>query len=187
MKNPMDARIQQLQTLVKESSDLHINTTLLGYSGVVEYYPEELVMTVKAGTPIAQIKKQLEKNNQSLPFYTDDDSVSIGAVYANGGQDISDSVLGVQIIDGTGELLNFGGQVMKNVAGYDVSRLLVGSKGQLAMVTQISFKVMPDVYVGKLNTSVKLENESVLRTEIEQKLKQVFDPKGVFNSANTKF
>jgi glycolate oxidase FAD binding subunit len=96
-------------------------------------------------------------------------------------------VLGVQIIDGTGELLNFGGQVMKNVAGYDVSRLLVGSKGQLAMVTQISFKVMPDVYVGKLNTSVKLENESVLRTEIEQKLKQVFDPKGVFNSANTKF
>jgi glycolate oxidase FAD binding subunit len=97
----------------------------------VEYYPEELVMAVKAGTPIAQIKKQLEKNNQSLPFYTDDDSTSIGAIYANGGQDISDSVLGVQIIDGTGEHLNFGGQVMKNVAGYDVARLLVGSKGKL--------------------------------------------------------
>jgi glycolate oxidase FAD binding subunit len=77
---------------------------------------------------------------------------------ANGAQDISDSVLGVQIIDGTGEFLNFGGQVMKNVAGYDVARLLVGSKGQLAMVTQISFKVMPDTYVGKLNASVKLEN-----------------------------
>jgi glycolate oxidase FAD binding subunit len=55
--------------------------------------------------------------------------------------------------------------------GYDVARLLVGSKGQLAMVTQISFKVMPDTYVGKLNAAVKLENKSVLRTEIEQKLK----------------
>jgi hypothetical protein len=76
-------------------------------------------------------------------------------VYANGAQDISDSVLGVQIINGTGVLLNFGGQVIKNVAGYDVARLLVGSKGQLAMVTQISFKVMPDTYVGKLNAAVK--------------------------------
>ncbi|SFV88501.1 Glycolate dehydrogenase, FAD-binding subunit GlcE [hydrothermal vent metagenome] len=84
-------------------------------------------------------------------------------MYANGGQDLSDSVLGVQIIDGNGELLNFGGQVMKNVAGYDVARLLVGSKGQLAMVTQISFKVMPSAYVDKLNASVKLENKSVLR------------------------
>jgi glycolate oxidase FAD binding subunit len=57
---------------------------------------------------------------------------------------------------------------------------LVGSKGQLAMVTQISFKVMPDTYVGKLNAAVKLENKSVLRTEIENKLKQVFDPRGIF-------
>jgi glycolate oxidase FAD binding subunit len=66
---------------------------------------------------------------------------------------------------------------------YDVARLLVGSKGQLAMVIQISFKVMPDTYVGKLNAAVKLENKSVLRTEIEQKLKQVFDPRGVPFSA----
>ncbi len=69
---------------------------------------------------------------------------------------------------------------MKNVAGYDVARLLVGSKGQLAIITQISFKVLPSVYVGKLNASVKLENKSVLRTAIEQKLKLVFDPKGFF-------
>ena len=64
--------------------------------------------------------------------------------------------------------------------GYDVARLLVGSKEQLAIVTQISFKVMPNTYVGKLSAAVKLENKSVLRTEIEDKLKQVFDPKGVF-------
>ncbi|HBQ24262.1 MAG TPA: dehydrogenase, partial [Gammaproteobacteria bacterium] len=118
--------------------------------------------------------------NQSLTFYTKDDNVSIGAVYANGGQDISDSVLGVQIIDGNGEALNFGGQVMKNVAGYDVARLLVGSKGKLAVITQISFKVLPSTYVGELSAPIKTDNNPTLRTEIEQRLKSVFDPKGIF-------
>ncbi|MBA5249888.1 MAG: dehydrogenase, partial [Gammaproteobacteria bacterium] len=56
--------IEQLQDLVRESTHLHINSELLDYTGTVEYYPEELVMTVRAGTPIAQIKKQLESNNQ---------------------------------------------------------------------------------------------------------------------------
>jgi glycolate oxidase FAD binding subunit len=59
MKNPIDARIQQLQTLVKESSNLHINSALLDYSGVVEYYAQELVMTVKAGTPISNLTAAL--------------------------------------------------------------------------------------------------------------------------------
>ncbi len=176
----MADRITQLQTLVKQSSSLHINAEWLDYAGVVEYYPEELVMTVKAGTTIAELKKQLSKNNQSLTFYTKDDSVSIGAVYADGGQDISDSVLGVQIIDGDGEALNFGGQVMKNVAGYDVARLLVGSKGKLAVITQISFKVLPSAYVGELSAPVKSNNNSALRVDIEQRLKSVFDARGVF-------
>mgnify|MGYP006420318527 FL=1 len=176
----MADRITQLQTLVREADSIDINAEWLDYAGVVEYYPEELVMTVKAGTTIAEIKKQLKKNKQSLTFYTKDDATTIGAVYANGGQDISDSVLGVQIIDGNGELLNFGGQVMKNVAGYDVARLLVGSKGKLAVITQISFKVLPSTYVGELNAPMKSSNNSALRTEIEQRLKSVFDPKGIF-------
>ncbi len=176
----MEDRITQLQTLVKESDSLRINAEWLDYAGVVEYYPEELVMTVKAGTSIAELKKQLSKNNQSLSFYTKDDNTSIGAMYANGGQDISDSVLGVQIIDGNGEALNFGGQVMKNVAGYDVARLLVGSKGKLAVITQISFKVLPSTYVGELSAPIKISNNPVLRDEIEQRLKSVFDPKGIF-------
>jgi glycolate oxidase FAD binding subunit len=180
MNKPIDKRTQQLQNLVKTSDSLHINSKLLDYSGVVEYYPEEFVMTVKAGTTIAQIKKQLKENNQSLSFYTDNDNTSIGAAYANGGQDLSDAVLGVQIIDGNGELLNFGGQVMKNVAGYDVSRLLIGSKGKLAIVTQISFKVLPSTYVGELNKPSIVNSHSTLRIEIEQRLKQVFDPKGIF-------
>ncbi len=180
MSELVDKRLQQLQNLIKDADSLHINSQLLDYSGIVEYYPEELVMTVKAGTPIVEIKAQLKKNNQALSFYVENDNMCIGTMYANGAQDISDSVLGVQIIDGRGDLLNFGGQVIKNVAGYDVARLLIGSKGRLAMVTQISFKVMPDVYVGKLDAPLKLENKSVLVADIEQKLKGVFDPKHIF-------
>lgn len=176
----MDTRIQQLQSMISSASSVHINTQWLDYAGVIEYYPEELVMTVKAGTPISEIKERLELNQQALAFYTDNDSESIGAAYARGGQDISDSVLGVQIIDGNGEVLNFGGQVMKNVAGYDVARLLVGSAGQLAVVTQISFKVWPKHYVVQLLKPEKLANSSELRKQIEAKLKQVFDPKGIF-------
>lgn len=176
----MSDRITQLQALVKESSSLHINSDLLDYAGVVEYYPEELVMTVKAGTKITDIQAELQKHSQALPFFVKNAEQSIGAVYANGGQDISDSVLGVQIIDGNGEALNFGGQVIKNVAGYDVARLLVGSNGKLALITQISFKVLPKTYVGKLISPKKENNPSKLRTDIEQKLKRVFDPRSVF-------
>ncbi|KAA0456404.1 MAG: FAD-binding protein, partial [Candidatus Thioglobus sp.] len=111
-------RIAQLQDLVKQKSSLKISSKMLDYAGIVEYYPEELVLTVKAGTKIPTIHAELKKHNQALPFFTNNDCNSIGAAYANGGQDLADSVLGVQIIDGNGELLNFGGQVIKNVAGY---------------------------------------------------------------------
>ncbi len=179
MQNPIDKRLQALQNLVKNTDSLHINSTLLAYSGIVEYHPEELVMTVKASTPIAQINTQLKKNNQALPFYANDNT-SIGATYANGGQTLSDSILGIQIINGNGDLLNFGGQVMKNVAGYDVARLLVGSKGKLAMLTQVSFKVMPMAYIGELSPPNKQQSASKLRMDIEKRLKMVFDPRGVF-------
>jgi glycolate oxidase FAD binding subunit len=172
-------RIEQLQKQIKEAKSIQINSQFLDYSGVIEYYPEELVITVKAGTPISEIKKILAKNNQVLTFYTDDNK-SIGSAYATGNAKLADSVLGVQLIDGRGDVLNFGGQVMKNVAGYDVSRLLVGSKGRLALITQISFKVMPITYVGELSAPKTQNNTSKLRMEIEQKLKTVFDPKGIF-------
>ncbi|CAC9977820.1 hypothetical protein [uncultured Gammaproteobacteria bacterium] len=70
--------------------------------------------------------------------------------------------------------------MMKNVAGYDVARLLVGSKGKLAIITQISFKVMPKVYIGKIERPCLSKNDSPILREIEQKLKMVFDPRGVF-------
>ena len=180
----MSDRIHQLQKLVKDASSLHINSEFLDYSGVVAYYPEELVMTAKAGTTISEIQTELAKHNQALPFFVKTLTMSIGAVYAQGAQDLSDCVLGVKIIDGTGDYLNFGGQVMKNVAGYDVARLLVGSKGKLALITQISFKVMPQTYIGKIEKpsfSIIEKPSFSIRQEIERRLKQVFDPKEIFN------
>ncbi len=177
----MSANLLKRQEEIKSSTGLHITSSWLNHTGIEEYYSEELVITVKASTPIVEICNVLAKNDQVLPFYIADKAQSIGAAYAIGAQDLSDSVLGVQIIDGSGELLNFGGQVMKNVAGYDVSRMLVGSNGQLAVVTQISFKVMPSQYVGVLKPRAKTVERSPLREKIENRLKTVFDPRGVFN------
>ena len=163
----------------KDSNEESIDMSL--YSGVVEYFPEELVITLKAGTKMSEVKQALAKNNQALPFFIEDSEKTIGSIYATSGADISDSVLGIQIINGKGDLLNFGGQVMKNVAGYDVSRLLVGSMGKLAVITQISFKVFPiqkdqEVKQKQIRKGV----DSPLRKSIEKKLKNVFDPYGIY-------
>ncbi len=156
---------------------------MTNYQGVVEYYPEELVITVKAGTKIKQLIEILEQKNQCFSFPLSDHKHStIGGAYAVGNADLRDAVLGVKIIDGRGQILNFGGQVMKNVAGYDVSRLLVGSKGKLAVICEISFKVIPKNYAKMLTLSStnKTPQDSKLRRRIEQELKNVFDPKQIF-------
>ena len=66
----MSERIEQLQAMIKQADSLHLCTEMLDYSGIVEYYPEELVMTAKAGTPIAEIQATLAENNQALAFFT---------------------------------------------------------------------------------------------------------------------
>ena len=152
------------------------------YQGIVEYYPEELVMSVKAGTTLQDIEHALSAHQQALPFYTDSQAnATIGGAYAMGNAELRDAVLGVKVIDGQGRLLTFGGQTMKNVAGYDVARLLVGSKGQLAVICEISFKVFPQHYLNDIErTALQHSIQSPLRTRIEQGLKQVFDPHQVF-------
>ena len=183
--------IGEIQKKVRNASQLRITNSgstsssellnMIAYSGVVEYFPEELVITVKSGTLIKEINQVLGENNQALPFFIENSDKTIGSLYSTSGSEFSDSVLGVQIINGKGDLLNFGGQVMKNVAGYDVSRLLVGSMGKLAVITQISFKVFPEKMVQE--RSVRLEKrsgDSPLRKQIEKRLKDVFDPYGVF-------
>ncbi len=152
------------------------------YAGLVEYHPEELVLTVKAGTTLAEIKQVLSENKQALPFDMSNDIGTVGGAFAMGGATVRDAVLGVKIIDGQGRILNFGGQVMKNVAGYDVSRLLVGSKGKLAAICEISFKVLPKTYIDSASSSSETNPQqiSLVRDRIEQGIKQVFDPTGVF-------
>lgn len=154
------------------------------YSGVVKYHPEELVITVKAGTAIKQLNEVLARESQITTFSVDKPITSIGSAYAMGCADLRDSVLGVKIIDGQGRLLTFGGQVMKNVAGYDVARLLVGSKGQLAVICEISFKVVPIRYKDLTNknggSEILPRATSEVLVNINQGLKNIFDPHGVF-------
>lgn len=123
------------------------------YSGIVSYEPSELVVTVRAGTPLAELEAVLAGQGQCLAFepprYGDGGTVG-GMVSAglNGPARASvgavrDFVLGAQVINGRGELLTFGGQVMKNVAGYDVSRLMAGAMGTLGVLAEVSIKVLP--------------------------------------------
>ena len=124
-----------------------------GYSGILEYQPEELVITACAGTPLKEIEAALKEKNQVLAFEPPHfgEKATFGGAIAAGlagpGRitvgNFRDFVLGARIIDGKGQDLSFGGKVMKNVAGYDVSRLLPGSLGTLALLLEASVKVLP--------------------------------------------
>ena len=187
--------IEQIQHRVSQAGNLHISAgetqrteaisskilDMSLYAGLIEYRPEELVITVKAGTPIQTIKQTLYQHGQALPFFADESS-TIGAAYAMGSPNLSDAILGIKIIDGQARILTFGGQVMKNVAGYDVSRLLVGSKGHLAVICEISFKVLPIAYVSLTkNSQPSISHASPsAKSKIEQGLKNIFDPNNIF-------
>ncbi|MBI3431637.1 MAG: glycolate oxidase subunit GlcE [Hydrogenophilales bacterium] len=122
-------------------------------AGVVDYQPKELVLTARAGTPLAQVEALLAEQNQMLAFEPPHfgGPATLGGCIAAGlsgprrpyAGAARDFVLGVRMIDGTGQPLRFGGQVIKNVAGYDVSRLMVGALGTLGLITEISLKVLP--------------------------------------------
>ncbi len=126
---------------------------LSGHRGVVDYEPTELVLTARGGTPIQEIESLLAENGQMLsfepPLFTD--TATLGGAIASGlggprrpwGGAPRDLVLGVKLLDGVGQVMSFGGQVMKNVAGYDVSRLMAGALGTLGALLEISIKVLP--------------------------------------------
>ena len=123
-----------------------------GYRGIVAYEPTELYITAQCGTPLAEIEAALAEKGQMLacepPRFS---GATVGGCVAAGlsgprqqqAGAVRDFVLGVKLIDGTGQVLNFGGQVMKNVAGYDVSRLLAGSLGTLGVLAEVTLKVLP--------------------------------------------
>jgi glycolate oxidase FAD binding subunit len=123
------------------------------YRGIVTHEPTELVITARAGTPLAEIEAALLEQDQMLAFEPPyfGDGATLGGCVAAGlsgprrayAGAVRDFVLGVRILDGKGDDLRFGGQVMKNVAGYDVSRLMAGSLGTLGVLLEVSLKVLP--------------------------------------------
>ena len=124
-----------------------------GHTGIVSYEPTELVVTVRGGTRLSELERTLETEGQMLAFeppcFTANATIG-GALacglsgarrpYAGAARDFT---LGVRILNGKGECLSFGGQVMKNVAGYDLSRLMVGAMGTLGVLLEASLKVLP--------------------------------------------
>ncbi|MDF3839590.1 glycolate oxidase subunit GlcE, partial [Cupriavidus basilensis] len=123
------------------------------YDGIVDYDPPELVITARCGTPLAQIEAALAERRQMLAFEPPHfaQGATLGGAVAAGLSGprrqavgaLRDFVLGARVMDGRGDVLNFGGQVMKNVAGYDVSRLMAGSLGTLGLILEVSLKVLP--------------------------------------------
>jgi glycolate oxidase FAD binding subunit len=124
-----------------------------GYRGVVDYEPSELVLTARAGTPLSEIEETLAKNGQMLacepPYFGP--RATLGGCVAAGlsgprrpyAGSVRDFVLGTRVLNSEGQDLRFGGQVMKNVAGFDVSRLMAGSFGTLGVMLEVSLKVLP--------------------------------------------
>jgi glycolate oxidase FAD binding subunit len=127
--------------------------SITGHSGIVSYQPVELVISVRAGTSLSEIQFALDEQGQMLSFEPPSfaSEASIGGTLAANisgparpwSGSIRDMVLGTRLINGRGEHLRFGGEVMKNVAGYDVSRLQAGAMGTLGVITEVSMKVLP--------------------------------------------
>jgi len=137
------------------------------HRGIVHYDPTELVITARAGTPLRELLAALDAAGQQLPCEPPafGEDATVGGMIASGlsgprrpwAGSVRDFVLGTRMISGHGALLRFGGEVMKNVAGYDLSRLLAGSFGCLGVITEVSLKVLPKPRHG---LSIRLEMNS---------------------------
>lgn len=123
------------------------------HSGILSYEPTELVIRARCGTPLVEVEALLAEQNQMFAFEPPHfgDGATVGGMIAAGlsgprrpyAGGVRDFVLGISLLNGKGQVLEFGGQVMKNVAGYDVSRLLTGSLGTLGLILDVSLKVLP--------------------------------------------
>ncbi len=141
-----------------------------GHQGIVNYEPTELVITARCGTPLAELESALAARQQFLacepPNFA---GATVGGAVAAGLSgprraavgSLRDFVLGVKLMDGEGRVLKFGGEVMKNVAGFDVSRLMAGSLGTLGLILELSLKVLP-VPVGDATLRFELPQDKAL-------------------------
>jgi glycolate oxidase FAD binding subunit len=131
----------------------HAELDLSGYVGIINYQPSELVVTARAGTLLSEVEQALDEQGQMLAFEPPrfGPGSTIGGCVAAGlsgprrmaAGSVRDFVLGAKLLDSSGMVLSFGGEVMKNVAGYDVSRLLAGSMGIFGAMVEVSIKVAP--------------------------------------------
>jgi glycolate oxidase FAD binding subunit len=141
------------------------------HAGIVSYEPTELVVTARCGTPLAELEAALAASGQMLAFEPPHfgAGATLGGCVAAGlsgprrasAGALRDFVLGARILDGAGRELAFGGQVMKNVAGFDVSRLLAGSLGTLGLILEASLKVLPRP-AAELTLRLELAGDQVL-------------------------
>jgi glycolate oxidase FAD binding subunit len=141
--------------------------------GIVDYEPSELYISARNGTLLSEIESTLEASNQMLPFepphFTS--QATLGGTVACGlsgprrayANSMRDCILGTNIVNGKGEYLQFGGNVMKNVAGYDVSRLMCGAFGTLGILTQISLKVIPKPQ-SEITIAIEVNQNEALET-----------------------
>ncbi|PAU86078.1 glycolate oxidase subunit GlcE [Pseudomonas sp. WN033] len=147
----------------EQSASLNIGS----HTGIVNYDPSELVVSVRAGTRMTDLIAVLEASNQMLPFEPPlfGPAATVGGMIATGlsgprrpwAGSARDYVLGTRVITGLGKHLRFGGEVMKNVAGYDASRLMTGSYGCLGVLTEVSLKVLP---IPRGQVTLKLEMDA---------------------------
>jgi len=144
-----------------------------GHQGIINYEPKELVVTVRSGTRLADLNAVLAEKGQMLAFEPPafGADATIGGTIACGfsgprraaAGSARDFVLGTRIINGKGEMLRFGGEVMKNVAGYDVSRLMAGAMGTLGLLLDISIKTIPQPF-----EEITLKRECTYQKAIER-------------------
>ncbi len=154
------AEVEQSLQLTGSGSKQFIGRQAIGkpldvsaHQGVINYEPRELVITVRSGTPVSQLEALLASEGQMLPFEPPHfgENATLGGTIACGLSgprrpytgSARDFVLGTTVINGLGQRLRFGGEVMKNVAGYDVSRMMVGAMGTLGLILDVSMKVLP--------------------------------------------
>jgi len=142
------------------------------YRGIVDYEPTELVLTARCGTPLTEIEQLLAQHGQMLAFEPPHfgPGATLGGCIAAGlsgprrqaAGSVRDFVLGAKLLNGRAQILSFGGQVMKNVAGYDLSRALVGSLGILGVILEVSVKVLPQPAAG-VTLQFDLDESSALQ------------------------
>jgi len=144
-----------------------------GHHGIITYEPTELVMTARCGTPLIEIEALLAEHRQMLPFEPPHfgDRATLGGAVACGlsgprrpfSGAMRDCMLGCTLINGRAEMLTFGGEVMKNVAGYDIARLMVGAMGTLGLLLTLSFKVLPRP-AEELTVSLEMDPAEAIKT-----------------------